>query len=95
MRHGFDQLAINIQLHLFACSVADAHWLRLAVSPQMRKDMLGRRRFAKNIIHYAQFWPAQARGMQQPVYERCGIFLIAEANSAWTVNDASRSQAKR
>ena len=78
MRHGFDKLAINIQLHLFACGVAHAHRQRPAVSLQMRQDILPRRRFAKNIIRYAQLWTGQARGVQQPVYERCGIVLIAE-----------------
>ena len=57
VEHSIDKLAINIQLRLVARRVAYAHWPRVAVSLQMRQNTFGRRRFAENVIDYAQFWP--------------------------------------
>src|SRR5438552_2881655 len=46
MRHGLDKLAINIQLHLFACGVAHAHRQRLTVSVQLRHQSIARFNFS-------------------------------------------------
>src|SRR5205814_3848279 len=50
MRNGFDHFSVEIELHLLARGIADAHRTRTSVSMKMRQIALSQRAFAKNIV---------------------------------------------
>ena len=78
MSDGFDDLAVSVELDLLAGGVAETDGTRTRVAGEMIERAFVGRAFAINIVEDPQLRPRQSCSVQQPVYERLGIVLIAE-----------------
>src|SRR5438477_12383617 len=78
MRNGFDYFAINIELQLAACGVANSYRPRTGESTQMRQLALGHGALAEHVVKNAQLRSDQPCRMQKPINERLRVILISE-----------------
>src|SRR5436190_21551767 len=65
--HCRHDLSIYVELQLLDGGIADAYWMRVAVSTEMDKLTLTQLGTAVNVVENIQARPRQTRGVQQPL----------------------------
>src|SRR5438270_14079774 len=78
LRRSLDHLAIDIELELMACAIADPHRARSEIAAQKIEFSLTRSEAAKYVVHNAQLRLGQPRGMQQPCQKALGLIQVAQ-----------------
>src|SRR5437660_6797083 len=75
---GLQDLAIDVELYLAVCRIADPNWPRATVAVEVIEDVLFDIRRAINLIDQLQLVGPVSRQILQPTHELLGLLVEAK-----------------